>query len=122
MAGYFKDTTQDDAKASFTFFGNGIRWFTIFGPYAAKVDVYLDGALQITVDTWRSSTRYHWIGYQATGLALGQHTLELRNAGRNPASYDDHVYIDAVDDQPRIRCGGLPSLSWGLVFGPVHPD
>lgn len=63
--------------AQYTFTGTGIRWIGKKDTDHGKADVYLDGALDQTVDTYASSAQIQSICYEKTGLASGSHTLKV---------------------------------------------
>ncbi len=91
-------TPDAGARASFTFEGTGIVWIGAAEEYSGIANVYLDGALQETVDTYRAPARFQRALFTKTGLAAGRHTLEIEVTGsQNPASGGAWVWIDAFE-------------------------
>jgi uncharacterized repeat protein (TIGR01451 family) len=92
----FSDTAGDSVSVSFT--GTSVQWIA---PYAANhgiADVYLDGKLAATVDTYSGSTEFQQVAYSATGLANTTHTLEIVVTGQHDVSSSgSFVSIDAIN-------------------------
>lgn len=91
------------ARATFTFTGTSVNWIGSRGPQNGIARVYLDGALQATVDTY-SPTPFQAVVYMVTKLAPAAHTLAIEVTGQKNASAGDSlIYIDAIDVQSRIE-------------------
>jgi hypothetical protein len=92
------------ASASFTFDTSAVRFVSVKGSNGGMADVYLDGNMVATVDTYAPGNKeYEQVLYQAVGLAPGTHTLKVVVKGqRNPASSDAFVSVDGFDafDEP----------------------
>jgi hypothetical protein len=85
-------------SATFTFSGTAVRWIGFSDPWSGIADVFVDGVLKASVDTYSSVTRYQAIQYAITGLAPGSHTLTISGTGRqNAAAASAWVWIDALE-------------------------
>lgn len=88
-------STSSSAKASLTFTGAAIAWYTWKSPSAGIVHVYVDGARVATVDNYARTTRTVELGYRAT-LKPGTHTIEIRASGsKNAASIGRITHLDS---------------------------
>ena len=94
------ETNTLGAQATFTFTGTGIGWVGARGPQTGKARVYLDRVLIEEVDTYAPTEGPQHTDFTATGLAPGTHTLTIEVSGRNPASTDMWILIDAFDVTP----------------------
>jgi hypothetical protein len=94
------ETNTLGAQATFTFTGTGIGWVGARGPQTGKARVYLDRVLIEEVDTYAPTEGPQHTDFTATGLAPGTHTLTIEVSGRNPASSDMWILIDAFDVTP----------------------
>jgi hypothetical protein len=80
--------------ATFAFYGTGVDWHTVRGPYQGRAQIFVDGALVKTVDNYASApaTADRTIG----GLALGVHELRIVVLGESrPAARGTQTSIDA---------------------------
>jgi hypothetical protein len=85
-------------SATFTFSGTAVRWIGFSDPWSGIANVYVDGVLKATVDTYSSTTRYQVIQYTITGLSPGTHTFTISATGRqNSAAASAWVWIDALE-------------------------
>ncbi len=95
----YSDTTGDYAEVSFS--GTGVRWISSKDQNHGIANVYLDGELAATVDTYATSKLYQEVLFEKSGLPSGEHTLRIEVTGRkNPASNGSYVVIDAIDIPP----------------------
>jgi hypothetical protein len=86
------------STASLTFIGTGVRWIGYKAVWGGMAEVYLDGALMTTVDSYAPADEVQAVMYTATGLAPGSHTLTIRVTGTwNPAGVSSWVVVDAFD-------------------------
>jgi hypothetical protein len=87
--GWGKDGVSSTAGSSleFSFKAADVYWRTARGPGMGQADVYLDGKLDVTVDTW-ASVPMNMFAYVKTGLDPNvQHTLKVVVRGeKNPKS------------------------------------
>jgi hypothetical protein len=85
-------------SATFTFSGTAVRWIGLADIWSGLANVYIDGVLKATVDTYSTVTRYQVIQYTITGLAPGTHTLTISATGRqNSAAASAWIWIDALE-------------------------
>ena len=85
-------------RATFSFTGTGISWIGFRGPQAGIANVYLDGALAATVDTYAPEVAVQAVVFTASNLASGTHTLTIDvTRTKNEASSDYYVVVDAFD-------------------------
>lgn len=86
--GWGKDRVSGKAGSSLeiTFKAADVYWRAARGPGMGKADVFLDGALQATVDTWASIPTVDMFAYIKTGLDPAKpHTLKIVVRGeKNP--------------------------------------
>jgi hypothetical protein len=75
--GRAKSADEAGAEASFTFKGRDIYWRAAKGPSGGKAEVYLDGALQGTVDCWASRRNPFQFAFVKQGLSDGEHTIKV---------------------------------------------
>lgn len=86
------------AYAVFTFTGRGVSWIGYRGRYGGIVGVYIDGALDVVLDTWAPEEEIGVPVYTLTGLKPGTHSLMLRLTGlKNAEAVDGETAIDAFD-------------------------
>lgn len=86
------------STASLTFQGTGVRWIGFKAVWGGIAEVYIDGALKGTVDTYAPAEQAQAVMYTATGLAAGVHTITIRVTGAwNPAGCCSWVVVDAFD-------------------------
>ena len=88
------------AQATFTFTGTGVRWIGARGPQTGIARVFLDGAFTQDIDTYALTEGLQHTDFTATGLAAGTHTLTIQVIGKNLASTDFWILIDAFDVVP----------------------
>jgi Bacterial Ig domain len=83
------------ARATFTFTGTGISWVSARGPQTGMARVYIDGAFVTEIDTYAPTESPQHTTFSRRGLAAGNHALTMEVSGRNPASRDAWILIDA---------------------------
>ncbi|WP_141336577.1 alpha-L-fucosidase [Paenibacillus sp. tmac-D7] len=79
--------TQND-YAEYSFNGTGVTLYTQKGPGGGKFDIYIDGVLQTTFDSYAASQQSKVKAYDKQDLAPGSHTIKLvvkhtKNANSN---------------------------------------
>lgn len=101
------------AKASFTFSGNGVTWYTVTGPLQGRAAVSIDGKAHGTFDQYAASSHMK-VARTFAHLGHGQHTITIRVLGRgSAAATDTQVAIDAFGvGGDVVRTPGLQA-SWG---------
>ncbi|MBM4149563.1 MAG: hypothetical protein FJ224_11060 [Lentisphaerae bacterium] len=75
-----------NSSLELTFKGRDIYWRTARGPARGKADVFLDGVLQATVDTWASFDTKDLFAFVKTGLdPIKPHTIKVVVRGEKNA-------------------------------------
>ena len=86
------------SQARFTFTGTGVQWIGYRDAWSGIAQVYLDGALQGTIDTYSAGQQAQAVVYAISGLGNTSHNLTLVVAGtRNANSGGTWVWVDAFD-------------------------
>jgi len=84
--------------ASLAFNGTGVRWIGFKAAWGGIAQVYIDGALKGTVDTYAPAEQPQAVMYTASGLAPGPHTITLKVTGTwSPAGCCSWIVLDAFD-------------------------
>jgi beta-galactosidase GanA len=106
---------QAGASMTLDFTGTAVQWIGPKNTNGGIADVYLDGSLAATVDTYSPAGKlFQQVLFSQTGLAAGSHTLEIVVTGtQNPASSADTVVIDAIN---------VPTAAQQAEFFPVIPQ
>jgi hypothetical protein len=98
--GYAKVASGTGATATVTFVGTGISWIGFRGQ-SGVAEVYLDGVLRGTIDTYSASDVYKAFLFQLSGLARSTHRLTVKVLGRrNSSSTASWIWVDAFDVTP----------------------
>ena len=92
------DTTG--ATATFTFSGTGVSWIGARGPQTGTARISIDGAFVQDIDTYAPTEGPQHTDFSVTGLPAGTHTLTIEVTGRNPASTDAWILVDAFNVVP----------------------
>jgi len=86
------------STASLTFNGTGVSWIGFRADFGGIAEVYLDGVLKATVDTYSPTQQAQAVMYTASGLASGTHTVMIRVTGTWSASACcTWIVVDAFD-------------------------
>ncbi|MFC5405489.1 right-handed parallel beta-helix repeat-containing protein [Cohnella soli] len=99
-SGYYNQTAHASSTAGnyaeVSFTGTGISWIGAMNSAHGRADVYLDGNLVNTVDTYARDGILQVRLYSATGLSYGSHTLKIVVRGdKLPASSNVTIDVDA---------------------------
>jgi len=92
-----------DAGASATvhFAGTGITWIGYSDEWSGIANVYVDGVILSTPDTYRSPAQNQAPEYSITGLSPGSHTLKVEVTETHSAgSAASWIWVDAFRIQP----------------------
>jgi hypothetical protein len=93
-------TATPGARATFTFNGCAARWIAYRDEWSGIANIYVDGVLKSTVDTYSSPGAAQAVMYTVTGLTAGPHTLVVEATGqKSTASKGTWVWVDAFDYQ-----------------------
>jgi uncharacterized protein (TIGR03437 family) len=107
------------AHVDLTFNGTGITWIGYRDEWSGLAQVFMDGALQATVDTYLTPSQAQTPTYSLTGLAPGTHVLSIVATGtHSTASAGAWVWVDAFQvsgsvtaSLPAINAGGIVSAA-----------
>lgn len=107
------------AHVDLTFNGTAITWIGYRDEWSGLAQVFLDGALQATVDTYLTPSQAQTPTYSLTGLAPGTHILSIVATGtHSAASAGSWVWVDAFQisgsataGAPAINAGGVVSAA-----------
>lgn len=75
--GSAKASTAAGATVSYAFSGRAIAWVTTLRADAGEVQVWVDGALAATIDTYAAGTSYRQIVFSKAWSTYGSHTIKL---------------------------------------------
>jgi len=96
--------------ASFTFTGTSVRWIGYRDPWSGIAQVYLDGALKGTIDTYSASEEAQAVLYSSSRLSNASHTLSIVITGEHDASSAGAwVWVDAFDVSISSTAGATAS-------------
>lgn len=94
---YTRNAERKGAEAVFTFTGTGVVIKGDWRKDGGKADVYLDGTLHRTIDTyyfWAGEEKYDSFLWHVTGLSQGEHTVKIvLTGGKKPESEGTRVYL-----------------------------
>jgi hypothetical protein len=103
-------------SATFTFSGTGARWVGFSDPWSGMANVYVDGTLKSSVDTYSATTQYQVIQYTITGLPSGTHTLKVQATGQHDSqSKSSWVWVDAFDYMAGAVTTGNPDFTLSVT-------
>jgi len=84
------------AQATLRFTGTSVIWLAYEDQWSGIANVYLDGVLQSSVDTYQPAAEAEVPVFVAAGLADGPHTLTIEVTGtNNPSSGGASIWVDA---------------------------
>jgi len=87
-----------NAQATFKFTGTAVKWIGFSDPWSGIAQVYLDGTLAATVDTYAADQAAQKVQYSASNLANSAHTLTIISTGtKSSGSAGAWVWVDAFD-------------------------
>ncbi len=86
------------SQATFTFTGTGVHWIGYSDQWSGIAQVYVDGKLVGTVDTYAASEQAQAVQYAVNNLTSDTHTLTISVTGQHDsASSGAWVWVDAFD-------------------------
>jgi hypothetical protein len=87
-----------NSLARLTFTGTGVKWIGFNDPWSGIAQVYVDGTLTATVDTFSVNQQAQVVQYSVSNLDSGAHTLTIVATGSHDGASDGSwVWIDAFD-------------------------
>ena len=105
------------AGVTFTFNGTGVAWIGYRDQWSGIAQVYIDGALQDTVDTYLNPSQAQTTTWSASGLTPGVHVLDIVATGTADAvSGGAWIWVNAFEvsgsgtatpPPPSINAGGV---------------
>lgn len=108
-------TASPGARANFAFNGTAVRWVGYRDEWSGIANVYIDGGLAGTVDTYASPGKAQVVVYSVSNLAPANHTLTIEATGTKGASSQGAwIWVDAFD----TASGGTVSP---VIPPPVNP-
>lgn len=129
--GDFKDdvhyTQANGDYFEFKFNGTGIDLYTEKDSSQGNVDVYIDGVLKQTVNTYNATRQTQQKVYSASGLSNGVHTLKaVKKTGTymllDKLSFNVAAPIEANDTDAGFTYSGSWSTSTARGFGDYNDD
>jgi len=89
------------AQANFKFSGTAVRWVGYRDAFSGIADVYIDGTLQTTVDTYSLVPTSEVMIFSASGLTATTHTLSIHVKGTHSLlALGSSIWVDAFDFKP----------------------
>jgi hypothetical protein len=86
------------SKAEFKFTGPAVKWIGFSDPWSGIAQVYVDGKMVATVDTYSATQKAQATQYSISGLANRAHTLTIAVTGTCDAnSQGDWVWVNAFE-------------------------
>lgn len=77
---------ESSSRVDFAFTGTAVTWLGYRDEWSGIADVFLDGNLRATVDTYSTPAQAQVALYAVGGLMDGPHTLTIRPTGRRHSS------------------------------------
>jgi hypothetical protein len=91
-------TNEKGSRVTSTFNGTGIVWIGLRDAWSGIANVYIDGVLKATVDTYASPRQAQAENFSLSGLSPGVHTITIEATGTKSASSSGRwIWIDAFD-------------------------
>ena len=101
-------------QTTLTFTGTSVRWIGFRDPWSGIAQVYLDGALKGTIDTYSTSEQDQAVLYSSGSLSNGSHSLTIVVSGnRDASSAGAWVWVDAFDVSSSSTASVKPSRVLG---------
>jgi hypothetical protein len=96
--GTYKESNEAGARATLSFTGTQVTWISGSATVTGIANVYLDGSLVATIDTYSPTLQTQVKMYTSPVLSPGTHTLTIEATGtKNPSSGNAWVVVDAFD-------------------------
>jgi hypothetical protein len=87
-----------NSQAQLTFTGTGVQWIGFSDPWSGVAQVYVDGTLRATVDTFSATQQAQAVQYSVSNLNSGSHTLTIVATGNHSSgSAGSWVWVNAFD-------------------------
>ena len=113
--GSVNSAVDPGAGVTFTFNGTSVTWMGYRDQWSGLAQVFIDGNLQTTVDTYLNPSQAQTSTWSMSGLSPGQHVLDIVATGTNDGvSGGSWVWVDALQVSgsvtsapPAISAGGI---------------
>jgi hypothetical protein len=104
------------ATASFRFTGSSITWYTNVGPSYGIADLYVDGILRATANSYRTANAYR-AAFTVSGFRYGKHTLTIRVRGAKGSSHGTgtNIAVDAFRSGSSIIASPSVTYTFGVA-------
>jgi hypothetical protein len=110
------------SQAKFAFTGTAVKWIGFSDPWSGIAQVYLDGKLVTTIDTYSATQTAQATQYSISGLSNGAHTLTIAATGNhNAQSGGAWVWVDAFD-VTQVSTTLAAALRGGKCEASCQPD
>jgi uncharacterized protein (TIGR03437 family) len=113
LGGSVNSAVDPGAWVNVNFNGTGIEWIGYRDQWSGIAQVYIDGALQATVDTYLSPSQAQTNTYSITGLSPGAHTLQIVGTGTaDSSSGGAWIWVNGFNGTgssgpPAVNSGGV---------------
>ncbi len=95
LGGSVRRSRTAGATASLTFTGTTVDWVATQGRDRGFAEVFIDGVSRGTIDLYASSTNSRRVVFSASGLAPGEHTIQIKVLGtKRSAATSAYVDVD----------------------------
>jgi hypothetical protein len=96
-----------------TFNGTSVTWMAYRDEWSGLAQVFIDGVLQSTVDTYMSPSKAQTPAFSMSGLAPGTHVLKIVAMGTHgAASAGSWIWVDGFQVSGSVTAGP-PAISTG---------
>jgi hypothetical protein len=104
------------AMASYRFTGSSVTWYTNIGPSYGIADLYVDGVLQATTNSYRATNAYR-AAFTVSGFSFGTHTLTIRVRGARGSSHGtgSNIAVDAFRSGRTTIASPTLAYTFGFV-------
>jgi hypothetical protein len=86
------------SQATFTFTGSSVQWLGFRDAWSGIANVYVDGALKATIDTYSANEQPQAVEYSVGSLTNTQHTLTIEATGQKDSqSGGSWIWVDAFN-------------------------
>ena len=114
--GSVNSAVDSGSGVNFSFNGTAVTWIGYRDQWSGLAQVYIDGNLQTTVDTYLSPSQAQTPTWSVSGLSPGAHVLGIVATGtHDTASGGAWVWVDAFQVSGTVATGPLSFNSGGLV-------
>lgn len=125
-------TMDTNSAAIFSFTGTGVKWIGFGDPWSGIAQVYVDGVLKATIDTFSANQASQTTQYSVANLSNASHTLKIVATGtHSSAASGAWIWVDAFDvttdtgatsitgvfNAASYAAGPLTSNSYASLFG-----